>query len=220
MIYLTCLFVEIYILFLLSRFISKVFSRFMSPGLLSFVFLPGVVIHELSHFLIATILFVPVGSMEFLPKKVGNGVKLGSVEIAKTDPIRRSIIGFAPVFVGFMFIVGLVYLFSAHFLFFQSEKPYVYACIILIMTYLLFTISNTMFSSKADMEGTVEIMIVLLLIFAGTYLLGFRFSLENLSKIFTEEFIGAIQKSAFFLLAPIIIDLSILGIIKMFQSSR
>ena len=220
MIYFFALFTEIYILFLLSRLMSKTLSKFMSVNLIALIFLPGVIIHELSHLFIAAILFVPAGNIEFIPKKIGNGVKLGSIEIAKTDPIRRSIIGFAPVFAGVSLIVGAVYLFSSGFLFLQSEKPYIYICAILVLTYLLFAVSNTMFSSKADMEGTIEILIALFIVFVGTYVLGFRPSLVYSNKIFTKEFIGVIQKSTVFLFAPIVIDVFILGVIKLFRSIR
>lgn len=214
-IYFVLLFIEIVILFLLSRSISKALSKFMPISLLSFILLPGVIIHELSHFFIAVILFVSVGDMEFAPKKNGNGVKLGSIEIAKTDPIRRSIIGFAPVFVGIMIIIGMVYLFSINVLFFQNNNLYIFIAVILVLIYLLFAIANTMFSSPRDMEGTAEILIALLIILGAAYILGFRFSLPDLDKIFTREFIGVIQKSTIFLLAPIAIDISILGILKL-----
>ena len=214
MIYFVLLCAEIAILFLLSRAMSKNLSGFMSINLLSFVFLPGIIIHELSHLLAAAILFVPVGDMEFTPQKSDNGVKLGSIEIAKTDPIRRSLIGFAPVFVGLMLVVGSVYLFSSNLSFFQNKDLYIYVIVILILVYLLFAVSNTMFSSSRDMEGAVEILITLLIIFGAAYILGFRPSSAVFDKMPTKEFIGIIQKSTVFLLAPIIIDLLILGIIK------
>src|ERR1035437_9168331 len=109
MVYVTSLLVEIVILFLLSRAMSKNLSRFMSINLLSFLFLPGVIVHELSHLLVAAILLVPVGEVEFSPKKNGDGIKLGSVQIGKTDPIRRCLIGFAPIFMGIVLVVGLAY---------------------------------------------------------------------------------------------------------------
>jgi hypothetical protein len=176
--------------------------------------LPGIIIHELSHLFVAAILFVPVGNMEFTPKRSGNGVKLGSVEIAKTDPVRRSIIGFAPVFIGLTLVIGIVYLFLSNILFFQNKSPYVYITVILVLVYLLFAVSNTMFSSRADMEGTVEILTALLIILGAAYILGFRPPLAILDKIFTKEFFGAVQKSTFFLLAPIAIDIVILGVIR------
>jgi len=192
----------------------------MSINLISFLLLPGMIIHELAHLFIAVILFVPVGDMEFAPKKNGNGVKLGSVEIAKTDPIRRSIIGFAPIFAGLVLVVSAVYLFSANILFWQKQNLYLFTAVILILIYLLFAISNTMFASKRDMEGTVEILITLITIFIGAYILGFRFPMAYLDKIFTKELLGVIQKSSIFLLAPITIDVFILGAVKLFTNSR
>jgi len=199
---------------------SKTLSKFMSINLISFLLLPGMIIHELAHLFIAVILFVPVGDMEFAPKKNGNGVKLGSVEIAKTDPIRRSIIGFAPIFAGLVLVVSAVYLFSANILFWQKQNLYLFTAVILILIYLLFAISNTMFASKRDMEGTVEILITLITIFIGAYILGFRFPMAYLDKIFTKELLGVIQKSSIFLLAPITIDVFILGAVKLFTNSR
>lgn len=189
----------------------------MSINLLSILFLPGVIIHELSHMLIAVILFVPVGDMEFTPKKNENGVKLGSVEIAKTDPIRRSIIGFAPVFVGLMIVVGIVYLFSSNIEFIKDKDSYIVIAAVLGTMYLLFAISNTMFSSSRDMEGTLEILITLLIIFVSAYILGFRPQLTFVENLFTKEIIEVVRKSAIFLLAPIVIDLFILGLVKFFH---
>jgi hypothetical protein len=168
----------------------------------------------------AMILFVPVGNMEFTPRRHGNGVKLGSVEIAKTDPIRRSLIGFAPVLVGLTIIVGVVYVSSSNYLLLQGQNIYVIVGLILVLTYLLFAISNTMFSSKTDMEGALEIFIVILLILGISYVLGFNPFPAILNRIFSNQVVGVIQKSAFFLLAPIIVDLFILVSMKLFTGNR
>lgn len=217
MIYFAPLFVEIIILFLLARIMSKTLSEFMSINLLSFLFLPGIIIHELSHLLVAAILFVPVGSMEFAPKRHGNTVKLGSVEIAKTDPVRRSLIGFAPVFTGVVLIIGIVYLFSANLVFFQNQNPYVSMAALLVLAYLLLAVSNTMFSSARDMDGAMEITITLLILFTAAYILGFRFPLAYLNNMFAKELLGVIQKSTIYLLVPISIDLFILGTLKLIR---
>ena len=214
MVYFGLLVLEIVALFLLSRKMSKTLSKFMSINFLSFLFLPGIIIHELSHLLIAVILFVPVGNMEFTPKKNDNGVKLGSIEIGKTDPIRRSIIGFAPVLIGLTIIIGIVYLFTSNILFFKDKEVYIFAIVVAGLIYLLFAVSNTMFSSSRDMEGTVEILITLLIIFAAAYILGFRWQL-SFEKILTKEFFELIRKSTIFLLTPIVIDLVILGVVRL-----
>jgi hypothetical protein len=220
MTYFVLFFLEVAILFLLSRTVSKNLFRFMSMNFFSFIFSPGIILHELSHLLMATVLFVPVGDIDFTPKKNGNSVKLGSVEIAKTDPIRRSLIGFAPVLVGLIVVVGIVYLFSSNILFFQDQGIYVFVVAILAVVYLLFAISNTMFSSSRDMEGTAEILITLLIIFAAAYFLGFRFPLSVLDKIFTKEFVAIVRNSTIFLLAPIGVDLFVLGVIRLFSGKR
>ncbi|MBI4096295.1 MAG: hypothetical protein HY425_01115 [Candidatus Levybacteria bacterium] len=222
MLYLALLFFEIAVLFLLSREVSKTLSKFMSIIFLSFLFLPGVIIHELSHMLMAVMLFVGVGSMEFSPKISPNGVKLGSIEIAKTDPMRRSMIGFAPVLFGMTLILGLIYL--------STDSGFVTQAIELnglfgvgiagLVFYLLFAISNTMFSSKKDMEGTLEILITLLIIFIAVYVLGFRPPVDFVEKIFTKEIVEIVRKSSLFLLAPIAIDMLILGTIGLFTYTR
>jgi hypothetical protein len=216
MLYLILFFVEIIILFFLSGQISKTLSRFVSINVLSFIFLPGIIVHELSHFFMATILFVSAGEIEFVPKKNGNKVKLGSVQVAKTDPIRRSLIGFAPVFAGLAIIIGGVYLFSSNLLFFQNKNYFIFIATALVVAYLLFSVSNTMFSSEADMRGAIEILIILAIILAAAYALGLRPSLSDLNRIFTGELVGIIQTSAMFLLAPIFIDLFILGAVNFF----
>jgi hypothetical protein len=214
-IYIFLLFIEIVILFLLPRAMSRTLSKFLSMNIIAVIFLPGVIIHELSHLFIATVMFVPVGRMEFVPKKENNKLRLGSVEIAETDPFRRAIIGFAPIFIGLAIIVGSVYLFSHNISFLQSENYYIFIAVSLILAYLLFAISNTMFSSSRDMEGTAEILIILVIIFILAYMLGFRFPLSYLDKMLTREIIGAIQKSVIFLIAPIVVDMLALGAVKL-----
>lgn len=216
MLFTAALIVEMVCLFFLSRALTKSLSRFFSIQTLSLLFFPGVIIHELSHLLLAAILFVPVGDMEFTPKENDGGIKLGSVEIGKTDPIRRALIGFAPVLAGLVIVVGAVYLFNSNFLFLQNLNFYIFIAILLALIYLLFAVGNTMFSSSRDMEGTVEILIALLLIFGAVYVLGFRPPLSVLEKIFTKELLGVIQQSTIFLLAPIILDIILLGVIRFF----
>ena len=65
----------------------------LTTVLFSVLFFPGVFIHELSHFLMAKILFVPNGTL-----------RLGYVEVSKADILRDSIIGMAPLIAGGLFI--------------------------------------------------------------------------------------------------------------------
>lgn len=67
----------------------------------SILLFPGVLLHEVSHFLAARILGVKTGKFSLLPELMPNGlVRLGYVETAKVDFFRDSLIGAAPLFTG------------------------------------------------------------------------------------------------------------------------
>ncbi len=195
---------EIVFLFFISRELTKLLSQKITVRQLAIIFFPGVVVHELAHLLVANILFVKTGEIEFVPQITKQGVRLGSVVIAKTDPVRRALIGFAPVLVGLLLVIGIVYSFI------QSSM-----LVKFIALYSLFVISNTMFSSKKDMEGALELLIVMALLGLLMYYFGVRFDASIIQNfLFSQELI--IQKAAILLSLPIVIDLGILGTIKIF----
>ena len=126
---------EFILLFLLSRvlvkFISQLFMRVArSEGLAIRLFhlflLPGVIIHELAHLIVAEVMLVRTGGLSFTPEPDEDKIVMGSVGIEETDPIRRAIIGFAPVFIGILIISFFVF-------FFFSENNFSILFIILIV---------------------------------------------------------------------------------------
>ncbi len=73
--------------------------------LFSIIFLPGVFLHELSHFVMAMLLQVRTGRFSLVPHTMPNGrLQLGYVETASTDFLRDALIGFAPLLVGSLFV--------------------------------------------------------------------------------------------------------------------
>ena len=67
----------------------------------SILLFPGVLLHELSHFLAARILGVKTGKFSLLPEMLPDGlIRLGYVETAKVDFLRDSMIGAAPLVTG------------------------------------------------------------------------------------------------------------------------
>lgn len=77
----------------------------LTIGLFSVLFLPGVVLHELSHYLMARLLFVQTGGFSLIPRTLKDGrLQLGYVETAQTDAARDSLIGAAPLLAGGLFI--------------------------------------------------------------------------------------------------------------------
>jgi LCP family protein required for cell wall assembly len=81
----------------------------------SLLFLPGIIVHELSHFTVASLLGVRTGDITLFPHDIGSNssrMALGSVKVAKTDFLRGSLIGAAPFFVGIisLYITSAIYL--------------------------------------------------------------------------------------------------------------
>jgi hypothetical protein len=176
MLILLVLLLELLALFIFSKHIGLQISRFLSnltnhhkiSGLmLALIFLPGTILHELSHYLMAVILRVRAVNFTLLPKIGQDNIVLGSVGIVHSDPLRRFLIGIAPI------ILGVAILFFSISYLINSSLSFasIYG---LLIYYAIFTISNTMFSSKADLEGAGKLLFVVGLIILGIYLLGFK----------------------------------------------
>ncbi len=77
----------------------------ITVGIFSVLFLPGVLLHELSHFLVAKLLGVRTGSFSLLPRITLDGqLILGYVETARSDVLRDSLVGLAPLLAGGLFV--------------------------------------------------------------------------------------------------------------------
>src|SRR5512140_17106 len=91
---------------LLHREIQAVFliltrDTRLTMVIFSLLFLPGVFLHELSHFVMAKLLQVRTGRFSILPQTLPDGrLQLGYVETARADVVRHSLIGAAPLIVG------------------------------------------------------------------------------------------------------------------------
>lgn len=227
MIYLVFFLLEIGILFFLSKrlinALAKIFYRFTGShqamvNILAILFLPGTILHELAHLLAAGIMLVPVGEMTVVPEVLAEGVKLGGVQIGKCDPFRRTLVGVAPVLVGIAAILGILY-------FAQIDKYSLWQ--IVLSLYLIFTIGNTLFSSKKDLEGVigfvVTIFLVVLIIMVALYLLNPSLTQSLWSypgKINFEPVINFFKKSSIYLLVPLGLDLIIMLITTPFLAGR
>ena len=166
--------------------------------------LPGVVIHELAHLIVAEVMLVRTGGLSFSLEQEEDRVVMGSVGIEQTDPLRRAIIGFAPVFVGILLIAFFV------FYFLSSDSPIPGPWNFLLVLFVVFEIGNTMFSSKKDLEGTIQLLFVISVAIIVAYFLGFKVP-ESLFNFFnSEQFVGIVQKGIKILLLPIGIDLVVI----------
>lgn len=197
------------ILFFLARLLIKNLHLFfflitknknISIQLLSWFLIPGIVIHELSHFLIATLLNVRTGEFNFTPEILENNrIRAGGLKIAKTGPLRQTLIGLAPILIG----LGLIYYLS----YLDISNTY----LLIAGYYLIFAVSNTMFSSRKDLE-TVLFPIILITLTAGALWLG-RFQIS-----FSDQFLSFVnslfENINFSLKLAVLIDLGVLTILK------
>ena len=184
-------------------------SKSWSISLFSLLFFPGTVIHELSHFLIASLLLVPVSNLELVPKIADNGkIRLGSVQIAKVDFLRRTIIGIAPLFAGlavlwfitnnFLLESRLTQLFAVY------RLPFTFSSLnysitplldIFLPLYLIFTISATMFASHKDMDAAKVVVPVLAILGVSAYIAGFRFEAVQQVLTQTSSIVGVVNNT-------------------------
>lgn len=132
----------------------------------SMVMLPGVFLHELSHWLTANLLGIRTGGFSLWPQKQRDGgLRLGYVEYYRTpmlDPVRESLVGGAPFIFGVTAILLIAhYIFKLPELIALLQIPNIdYLTVAfsritqtsdyLLWFYLLFTISNAMLPSESD----------------------------------------------------------------------
>jgi hypothetical protein len=134
------------------------------------VLLPGILLHEASHWVAAKLVGVKTKSISLRPKsRSGGSVRFGSVTVVKSDPFRESWIGLAPLLTGTAAILALArWQFGI-----ESVSPLTLQGIAdtlaaslkapdaLLGVYLIFAVSNAMWPSESDRQPWG--MVVLLL---------------------------------------------------------
>ena len=137
-------------------------NKRISVWIIALTFLPGTILHELSHFLMAIILRVPTGNISIFPTIEKNGeVKAGHIVVATSDPFRLSLIGLAPMISG----LAVVYLIGIYLIGDWGGRA-------IIGIVALFQITSSMFSSKRDLKSFVIVSPVLLLLLLAGHLSG------------------------------------------------
>ena len=157
----------------------------LSILLFSIVFLPGVLLHEISHYLTAKLLRVPTGRFSVLPRPLPEGkLQLGYVETYKTDVFRDALIGFAPLVTGIT-VIALISYFQFEII--PSTDSIKIASMNIIMDtffrvysqsdfwlwfYFIFVISSTMYPSASDRRSWLSMFVLLFVILLFFILLG------------------------------------------------
>ena len=152
--------------------------------LYSLLMLPGVLLHEASHWMVATLLGVRAGRVSVVPERLPDGtLRLGYVETEHVDPLREALIGAAPLIAGATVIVLVGYsrlgvgpvgtalgqgdlLATVEAVGAMTSLPNFW-----LYLYLIFTIANSMLPSASDRRAwwpvlaALAVLTVLLLAF-------------------------------------------------------
>jgi hypothetical protein len=154
-------------------------------ALFSLLFLPGVFLHECSHYLMALLLRVRTGRISLLPRALEGGrLQLGFVETAPTDWLRDALIGLAPLLAGGAFVayaslarLGLNTLWeqflagglqaSIQALPDLYSRPDFWTWF-----YLVFVVSSTMLPSPSDRRAWLPLGLIILLLLGLSWLAG------------------------------------------------
>lgn len=204
--FLFIIFELLFLYFLYDRLTKTLYSllfflfrnTYVTAGFLTFIFLPGTIVHELAHLLTAEILRVRTGEISFTPKIVTThnneqAVEAGHVTHTATDPLRRFLIGFAPLVWGLAVLTLLIWLFQ-HF-WGQFTDPKQQIVLGAGIGYLLFAVSNSMFTSRKDMEGSEYFIPVVVILGIAAYAAGVRFTVTGQSLVVIEQLLTGLTKA-------------------------
>lgn len=152
--------------------------------LFQILLLPGVVLHEFSHLLVAKLLRVRIRRISLQPQVQGQKIQMGAIVLDKPDSVRGLLIGLAPLVLGSVAIVLI-----GHHIFDvdqvieaasgNDDRSFIDAVRAAfavndawIWLYLIFSISNAMLPSESDRESiwpmvSFAAIIVVLVVLAG-----------------------------------------------------
>lgn len=159
----------------------------------------------------AIVLLLKVRSFTVFPEWEDNSIKLGSVVYEKKDFVRGILVGIAPILIGLIlfWIISIVHPFSQESILLK-----------ILMVYVIFVLSSTMFSSKQDLIDMVYLIPLILIIVAIVYI----FQIDIFGML--EKFVFKIQGLENFLYAIITyigialgIHILFIGLSKLFHKS-
>ncbi len=156
------------------------------------VFLPGVLLHELSHWVMARIIGVRTMGFSVWPNRQPDGsLRLGYVHTEKVDFLREALVGAAPLLAGCTAVVaiglGLLQLDQVALSFVQGDwarasgmmEHVLQSADLLLWVYVLFALSNTMMPSASDRRAWPLVGLLFLALGVGLYYAGMGAVLQS-----------------------------------------
>lgn len=145
----------------------------LAIAIFSFLFFPGVLLHELSHYLMARLLGVKAVRFSLIPQMLPGGkLRLGYVETRATDFVRDALVGLAPLLSGGAVMAWLAIsklnLPPLAGLAFAGQWEALLAALgrlplqpdFWLWFYLAFTISSTMLPSTSDRQAWLPLILL------------------------------------------------------------
>jgi hypothetical protein len=180
--------------------------------------LPGVLLHEGSHWLAAKLLRVRIRRVSLWPERGRGGmIRLGLVETAQADPLRATLIGLAPLAAGVAAITLIGTLLDTSAVaaaLTTGDLPTIWAALrnlsatpdFWLWLYLLFAVSNAMLPSASDRRNwlivggaIVAIALVMFLLDLGSLVqAGIEGPLAQIARWLSLAFISAALIDVFF----------------------
>ncbi len=184
---------ELILLFFISRWITQAIYvffltlfRFRSVAVSLVIALqfPGTLVHELSHLIVAELLGVKAHKLTLVPEDIrGNEIGVGSVTIHQTGSIRQAIIGLAPFVTGIISLswvsLNLSKLLSeTGGIFTVMQQANQETLIVVLLIYVLFSISNGMYPSSSDLKALPTFLLIIAVILTTFYFVGIGLGLS------------------------------------------
>jgi hypothetical protein len=194
------------------------------------VFLPGVVIHEASHWSMARLLGLKTGKFRVWPKRHGKYIGLGSVSVESRNTFLDSLVGAAPLLVGTI-LVAII----GHWVF--KTQPMSSALMqgefqgavdafrlefarpsALLWAYLLFTIGNAMMPSASDREPLKPVLFYMAVAASLYLLLGMPVQGATALLQWAAPALYALSSALLFVIVLDILALAVLYVVRLFVS--
>lgn len=176
--------------------------------LVSILFFPGTVIHEMAHYFFAVITNLRVREVKLFPEFHEGYIKLGRVLYEKKDFVRGIIVGIAPIIIALFFFWWL-----GAFRLFPNENPYLN----LIFGYIVFAVSSTMFSSKQDLVDLIYIIPLFIIIGGLIYIFDIRADLILSNGRVIKGMMSVIKTINFYLLFSLVVNILLILFFKSYR---
>jgi hypothetical protein len=176
------------------------------------VLLPGIALHELSHWVAARLVGVRTRGISLQPQATRGSVRFGAVRVARSDPFRESWIGAAPLLTGIAAILLLArWQFDMEMLpllkpatIWETLVSSLHAPDVLVWLYLIFAISNAMWPSESDRQSWWSVALLLALAAGALYLSGW---LPSIPRGFQRWVLTAITYLGFAFALAVVVDI-------------